>query len=61
MNEERLQYLFELFVEILGEELREIIREYQRGELWRITIASNAGRKPDRHILQKNGEFALDA
>ena len=33
MNEEKLQYLMELFVEILGEELREIIREYQRGEL----------------------------
>ena len=33
MNEDRLQYLFELFVEILGEELREILREYQRGEL----------------------------
>ena len=33
MNEEKITYLMEVFVEILGEELREIIREYQSGKL----------------------------
>ncbi len=33
MNEDEIQYLMEMFVEIFGQELRDIIREYQSGKL----------------------------
>ena len=61
MNEERITYLMEVFVEILGEELREIIREYQSGKLWNITFASNAEKWPESPIRQKNIEYVQDA
>ena len=60
MNEERLQHLMEMFVEILGYEIRDILKEYRDGKLWRITIASNAEKKPGQHIAQKNGVYVQD-
>jgi hypothetical protein len=33
MNEERLQHLMEMFVEILGYEIRDILKEYKDGKL----------------------------
>ena len=33
MNEDKIQYLMELFVEILGNEIRDILREYRDGKI----------------------------
>ena len=60
MNEEQLQYAIEMFVEILGYEIRDILKEYRDGKIWRITIVSNAVKKPDPHILRKNGVYVQD-
>lgn len=33
MNEEQLQYAIEMFVEILGYEIRDILKEYRDGKI----------------------------
>jgi hypothetical protein len=33
MNEDKIQYLMEMFVEILGYEIRDILREYRDGKI----------------------------